>query len=259
MPPSVNFDYYPAGGEGRMKLRWLVPLGLLLVVTASARAQIARLGAPVSPLQPVGYLVATPARPQTAPYEPRPGDIVLYDDFNKFYRLIFKLANTSAPTHVAMVIARPDGTPALLELTGPRMITAKVSIVDIEPRLTNYSGAIMVRRIREPLTPKQSHDLTQFAQSESGKSFALGRVMLQATLFCPRNGLRREWFGKTYLSRDRWFCSEMVVAACASAHLLDPNKCCANATYPRDLAYDEALDLSRWYHPPVAWAPATAR
>jgi hypothetical protein len=48
----------------------------------------------------------------------------------------------------------------------------------------------------------------------------------------------------------------MVVAACASAHVLDPNRCCANATLPRDLAFDEALDLSGAYHPPVYWSPA---
>ena len=53
------------------------------------------------------------------------------------------------------LIARPDGTPALLELTGPRTLTAKVCIVDVEPRLTNYPGIVMVRRLRQPLTAEQ--------------------------------------------------------------------------------------------------------
>ena len=244
-----------------MKSQWLIPLGVLLAGTALARSQGPRTLGALSPAHAVGYLApaaapADGAGPLATPYEPRPGDIVLYDDFNRFFHFCFKLAQTGAPIHTAMVIARADGTPALLDLTGPRVITAKVCIIDLETRFKNYPGVIMVRRIREPLAPQQSRDLTQFAESQSGKSFAIARVLLQATPFCPRTGLRREFFGKTYLTRNRWFCSEMVVAACASAHVLDPNRCCANATYPRDLAFDEALDLSRAYHPPVYWSPA---
>lgn len=241
-----------------MKLHWRIPLCLLMGMATLGRGQTARLGAPVSPLTRVGFLTPANDSPAMAiarplPYQPSPGDIVLYDDFNRFYHVVFKLARTKPPTHVAMVIARPDGTPALLELTGPRMITAQVSIVDVEPRLKNYPGVVMVRRIREPLTAEQSRNLTKFAETQSGKRFALGRVILQATPFSPRSGLRRVWFGKTHHTRDRWFCSEMVVAACASARILDGKRCCANATYPRDLAYDETLDLSRSYHPPVYW------
>ena len=235
-----------------MKPRWLIPLGVLLLVAAVAHAQNAR-----GYVTPVGYLVAPAAEavtaPPAAPYQPRPGDIVLYDDFNKFYKVVFKLANTAAPSHVAMVIARPDGTPALLELTGPWMITARVAVIDIEPRLKNYPGVVLVRRIREPLTPEQSHALTQFAEREKGKGFALGRVVLQATPFCPR---RQELFATTHSTRLRWFCSEMVVAACTTAKLFDTKTCCANATYPRDLAFDETINLSALYHPPVYWSDA---
>ncbi len=243
-----------------MKTRWLAPLALLLTVTTLVSAQAARREDTHGQVTPVGYLVAAaPAstlRPAPAVYEPRPGDIVLYDDFNKLFHFLFKLAKTDAPTHVAIVVARPDGTPALLDLTGPKTISAKVVILDVDTRLKSYPGVIMVRRIRQPLTPEQSQDLTRFAQTESGKSFALPRVMLQGTPFCPRVGLRRELFGKTYLTRDRWFCSELVVAACASARLLDPRAVRANATYPRDLAYDETINLSSLYHPPMWWTAA---
>ena len=68
-----------------------------------------------------------------------------------------------------------------------------------------------------------------------------------------RSGLRRELFGHTYLDRNRWFCSELVVAACAVANIVDGKHCCANATLPRDLAVDQWLDLSASYHPPVRW------
>lgn len=243
-----------------MNGRWLCPLGVLLIVVALADAQPARLG---SPVLPVGCLLQPSASaqsaPKTVPYQPRAGDIVLYDDFNRFYKIVFPLAGTSAPSHAAMVIERPDGTPALLELTGPRMLTAKVCIVDIEPRLSSYPGVVMVRRLRQPLSAEQCCDLNKFAEKESGKSFALGRIVLLVTPFCPRTGLRKDLFGKTYSSRQRWFCSELVVAACASAGVVDGRRCCANATYPRDLAFDEALDLSNLYHPPVVWNAAPSR
>jgi hypothetical protein len=246
-----------------MKSRWLIPLGVLLIVTTLTQGQPPYLGEPIPrPLSPpVGHLV--PLSPlsdsKAITYDPRPGDIVLYDDFSRLYHLALKMANTAPPTHAAMVIARPDGTPALLELTGPTMMFAKVVIMDVETRFRAYPGTVMVRRVRTPLSSQQCQDMTQFAEMQTGKSFALGRVLLQATPFCPRTGLRREWFGRTYPSRNRWFCSEMVVAAGAAAHVLDGKAHCANATYPRDLAYDETLDLSSLYHPPMLWNAAQAR
>src|SRR5262249_33994928 len=52
------------------------------------------------------------------PYFPRPGDILLYDNCSKALTLGFKLVGSGPPIHVAIVIARPDGTPAILEV-GP--------------------------------------------------------------------------------------------------------------------------------------------
>jgi hypothetical protein len=112
-----------------------------------------------------------------------------------------------------------------------------------------------VRRLRTPLTQEQSRELTSFAHDQCGKRFAFGRVLLQGTPFCPRSGLRHALFGHTYLNRQRWFCSELVIAACCKASLLDPRSCCGNALYPRDLAVDERFDLSPLYHPPMTWSP----
>jgi hypothetical protein len=206
-----------------------------------------------------GYLVCpaesgSPATgSQVVPYQPQPGDLILYDDFSKFHQICYKLACTEAPVHVAMVIAREDGKPALLELTGPIAITAKVCILDVESRMANYPGTVMVRRIRQPLTPEQSHELTCFAEQQVGKRFALGRIVLQITPLCPRTGLRKTLFGHTYLNRNRWFCSEMVVAAGTCAQVFDPQIHKANAIYPRDMAYDDTMDLSGLYHPLVSW------
>ena len=245
-----------------MAARWLVPMGVLLMVTAHAPGQGSRGEATSNAILPVGYLVPAAsdtqnARANTVPYQPQPGDIILYDNFDKVFHFLFKLVNSSAPTHVAMVVARADGTPALLDLTGPHVVTATVKILDVETRLKSYPGVIMVRRLREPLTAEQSHALTQFAEAERGKSFAVGRVALLATPFCARTGLRQEWFGRTYPTRQRWYCSELVFAAGAAAQLYDAKAVCANATYPRDLAFDETIDLSRLYHLPVSWSAAS--
>jgi hypothetical protein len=242
-----------------MKSCWLIALGMLLGAATAVSAQDLRahLG---SPVQQAGYVdVPLDAqRSEARPYVPQPGDIVLYDDFNPFFHFAFWVARTAPPTHVAIVIARENGGSALLELTGPRVLTARVAIIDVEPRLAHYPGVIMVRRLRQPLTAEQSRELTRFAQAQVGKGFAVGRVALQGTPFCPRCGLFRMLFGHTYLDRDRWFCSELVVAACSVCGVLDAHAQCGNALYPRDLAVDETLDLSRLYFPPVAWGPQSA-
>jgi hypothetical protein len=240
-----------------MQGRWLVTVAVFLGVAGWCRSQ--QSGAEPAPRRPAGYLISpTPvvrvSYPSVQPYWPQPGDIIVYDNANKFFHLMFKMANTAPPTHAAMVIARADGTPALLELAGPRTMTAQVCIMDVEPRLASYPGTAEVRRIRRPLTPEQSEELTRFAESQVGKRFALFRCVLLGTPFCPREGLRREWFGHTYASRQRWFCSELVVAAGASAHLYEPTAHCANAVVPRDLAVDEKVDLSKLYYPPVPWS-----
>ena len=243
-----------------MRPRWLLPVGIFLMIATTARAQTPRVEPARGQVETVGHLVvdghaAAADSVKPLPYQPQPGDIVLYDDFNKFFHFIFKLAKTAPPTHAAMVIAGTDGKPALLELTGPKVITARVVIMDVDKRFKSYPGMVMVRKIREPLTPEQSRDLTQFAEAQVGKAFALPRVVLQVTPFCARTGLRKELFGHTYTNRNRWICSELVVAACASARILDGKRCCANATYPRDLAFDEVLNLSATHHAPALWVP----
>jgi hypothetical protein len=192
---------------------------------------------------------------QVEPYCPQPGDILLYNYSCKMYALALWWVGTDAPSHAAIVFARPDGTPAILEV-GPHstfhMFTA-TCIVDVLPRLSGYPGCIMVRRPLCPLTPEQSAELTQFALAQNGKKFATGRLLLQATPFKCRSGLRHALFARTCLDRKRWICSENVVAAATVAGLMDPKVHFANCMYPRDLAYDEHYDLSGTYAVPVLW------
>jgi hypothetical protein len=201
----------------------------------------------------IGYLITGPATTQTTAYHPQAGDIVLFNEDNRLYHVLFRLVQTCPPTHVGIVMCREDGAPVLLDLTGRTVIGAHVSVVDIPPRLASYPGTIMVRRLRQPLTAEQSAALTRFARAQEGKEFAVERLALQATPFRPRIGLRRYCFGRTYLDRRRWLCSELVVAAVCAAGVLATNEYPANAIYPGDLAFDEWIDLSAHYDVPLPW------
>src|SRR5437016_3646341 len=111
-----------------MRSRWLIPVGALLCLCLAAHGDEPA----VASKRSAGYLVmprepgqaATPftltnrekgdkganTRSELLPYEPQPGDIILYDSFSKFQHFIYRFARTSAPMHASMVIAREDGT-----------------------------------------------------------------------------------------------------------------------------------------------------
>jgi hypothetical protein len=241
-----------------MPMRWqgLASLGVMLMLAAWGRGGASPCAGPASPQ--AGYVVIPVddvhgSRLETIPYLPQPGDILLFDDENPFYHFLFTLRGAGPPVHVAIAFARPDGSPALLDLTGPTVRTGRVSLLEVMPRLETYPGVILVRRLRKPLSPAQCADLCAFATVQQGKEFALGRMLLQATPFCCRNGLRHCLFAGTCMNRERWLCSELVVAAATAAHILDPRTFPANSIYPGDLAYDTKYDLSGLYQSPVLW------
>lgn len=193
------------------------------------------------------------------PYFPQPGDLLIYDNCSKFLSFAFRMIGSDTPIHAAIVIERPDGTPAILEVgpnSRPHAFT-KTFIVEVWPRLESYPGIVMVRRPRTPVTHEKSVELTHFAEAQVGKKFAVGRLALQGTPFRCRCGLRQSLFAKTCFDRDRWICSENAVAAATIAGILDPKVHFANAMYPRDLAYDERYDLSEQYFDPVMWSPVS--
>jgi hypothetical protein len=254
------------------KLLVTVLMGMLLIApttvaapppakpTGSAAPAVAAAFQPAAPMQ-AGYLVI-PVRDargrdelQVEPYYPRAGDILLYDYHEKILDLAFKYVGSGSPIHSAIVIDRPDGRPAILEIganSRPQAFT-EAFIVEVKPRLDSYPGAVMVRRPRQPLTPEQAEHLRTWSLAQQGKKFAVGRLALQGTPFNCRKGLRHMLFAHTYLDRDRWICSENVVAGATVAGLLDPHVHFANSMYPRDLAYDEKYDLSATYQVPVLW------
>jgi hypothetical protein len=185
-------------------------------------------------------------------FAPREGDIVLYDSHQPWITRVYRLVGTDGPLHAGIVYKKADGTPALLEAGANYHF--KVGSYDVPTRFGEYDGTILVRRLRAPLTPEQSKKLTEFCEKQEGKFYAVGRLVLQGTPLKARGKLT-SLLGRTSLDRDRWICSELVVAAATAAGVLDGKDFPANGIYPRDLAYDEQFNLGRFYHVPALWYP----
>jgi hypothetical protein len=189
---------------------------------------------------------------QREPFTPKECDIVLYDDHNAFITRVYKLVGTNGPLHVGIIFRRADGTPALLEAGANRV--PRVQILEVDNRLHHYDGTILVRRLKTPLTAEQSKKMTEFCLAQEGKTYAVLRLMLQGTPLRPR-GWMDPVLGKTSLERSHWFCSELVTAAATAAGVLNGKEFHANAIFPRDLCYDERVNLSQFYEPPALWYP----
>lgn len=195
-------------------------------------------------------------------YVPQPGDIMLRLDHSKFWRTTHYMALAFDPNGSAIVFARPDGTPAILE-AGP-CDTRWVRTLDLLSHLKEYTdiGRVWIRRRRVPLTPEQSQRLTEFALAQDGKRFALFRLGVQLTPFRSRGPLRTYVVGGPHGGcRRSYFCSELVSEACVAAGLLDPARMRPSATYPRDLFYGRSfnlflnrhLDINEGWFPPARW------
>jgi hypothetical protein len=209
------------------------------------------------------YCLDSVLRGPAAAYVPQPGDIMLATDSNVFWKITHDLALAGEPHNSAIVVARPDGSLALLE-AGPND-TLFVRVQDLLPHLCEYAakGPVWLRQRRTPLTCAQSAQLTEFAMRQDGKRFALIRLGAQLTPFRSRGPLRTYVLGKPRGDRAAYFCSELVSEACVAAGLLDPERTRPAATYPHDLFFDRSLNLfidrnyrlaDDWY-PPARWAP----
>jgi hypothetical protein len=187
-------------------------------------------------------------------YHPQPGDLVLFDSHDPVMAKAYSYSGTGAPLHAGIVFYRKDGTTAILE-AGTNAVM-KVFIFDLDSRLHDFDGTILIRCPRKPLSKEQADRLCEFAIAQEGKPYALGRAVMHANPLRPRSGWFPQTFGKTVLDRDRWICSELAVAAATTAGLLDPNLHPANMMLPRDLCYDERYDLSPAYEAPALWYPS---
>jgi hypothetical protein len=235
---------------------------LMLLVLCSV------LGMDPLPVAPEGSYLYQPAfciddvlRGPAEPYLPQPGDIMLRLDGSVFWKVTHYLALAFDPNGSGIVFARPDGSLAVLE-AGPND-TKFVGTLDLLPHLREYEeqGKVWIRRRRVPLTPEQSCRLTEFAQAEEGKRFALVRLAGQLTIFRSRGPLRTWFVGKPKGDRCSYFCSELVSEACVYAGLLDPARTRPSATYPHDLFFGRSwnlylnhhLEINEGWCPPARW------
>ncbi len=186
-------------------------------------------------------------------YQPQPGDILLFDDHSELTVKIYRWVGTDGPLHAAVVFRKPDGTLATLE-AGTNAVM-KVFNFDLEPRLQDFDGTILVRRLHKPMSGEQVRRHAEFAQAQEGKRYAIGRLALQGTPLRPRGSWLAPYFGRTVVDRERWICSELVVASLVVAGVFDVDDYPANVMYPRDLCYDERFDLSPHYEAPAMWYP----
>lgn len=186
------------------------------------------------------------------PYVPREGDVLLFDDMSEWWTFLYKIAETAPPFHAGIVIKKPDGQLAVLE-SGPDD-TLHVYILDIHPRLTEFSGSIQVRQAKRELTKEESERLTNFAVAQEGKRYAMWRLLLQGTYVRHRGGLKEKYLATTYFDRKRWLCAEIVVTAATMVGLMDPNEVKATTTYPLDMVDDVRFDLSATYGPTMFWS-----
>jgi hypothetical protein len=198
------------------------------------------------------YLFRATDKPGTR-YHPRSGDIVLFDDHSPLTARIYNMFGTAGPLHAGIVFQKPDGKMAILE-AGTNAVM-KVFVFDLDTRLHGFDGTILVRQLRKPLNDEQTTRLADFALAQEGKPYSIGRVVLHMMPLRPRTSYLTPIFGRTVLDRERWICSELVVASAVTAGVLNGDDYPANAMVPRDLAYDERFDLGNYYERPALWYP----
>ena len=175
-------------------------------------------------------------------YEPQPGDIMLSTDGSIFWIIMHNIALTSHPTHSGILFRRKDGCMAVLE-GGPHD-TLRCRALDALPHLHSYEteGRVWIRRRATPLTKEQSDRLTEWAEAQDGKIFALQRLAWQLCPLRPRGPLTR-YFGKPAgTTRQTFYCSELVMESCVAAGLVDQETARPSATYPRDIFFDSSLN-----------------
>jgi len=216
------------------------------------------------PGQTVGYLYhAVPngcggTCTAVAPWVPREGDLIFFDDRKTFWDFLYWIGGTAAPFHVGLVVKRPDGNMAVLE-AGPDD-TLHVHLLDVTPRMNEFlkdfpKGILQVRQCKACLTPEQSKALTDFAVRNENKRYAWLRLLMQGTYVRKRGSWREEAYATTYLDRKTWLCCEIVVSGAHLVGLIDGKVIKSEVTYPLDIVNDARFDLSPNYAPAALWSP----
>ncbi|MBI3408496.1 MAG: hypothetical protein HY040_09100 [Planctomycetes bacterium] len=210
------------------------------------------------------YCIDHCLRGKATAYVPQPGDILLATDPDRFWTITHNLAFAYEPHNSGLVVARPDGSLALLE-AGPND-TLWIGVVDLLPHLREYEakGRVWIRKRRTPLTPEESACLTNFAMRQEGKRFALIRMGGMLTPIRARGPLRTYFLGKPRGERDAYYCAELVMEAIVATGLVDAETSRPGATFPHDLFFDHShnlylsrrFSLAHGWEPPARWVSA---
>lgn len=218
------------------------------------------IGKPVPPNHPHGYLwyYKVDEKGKTVrevmPYEPREGDWLFFDDMSEWWEFLYSIADTAPPFHAGIVVKKPDGSLGVLE-SGPDD-TLWVYVLDLIPRLHTFKGVLQVRRVKHPLTPEQSACLSDFAERQKGKRYAMWRLLLQGSPIKSKGGPLREKCAHTLYNRHRWLCAEIVVTASALIGLTDGKKIKGSNTYPLDIIDNKKHpELADVFEDAAYWAP----
>jgi hypothetical protein len=205
-------------------------------------------------------------RGEARAYVPQPGDVMVYTDDNIFWAITHDLAGAFEPHGSGIVVRRPDGSLGILE-AGPND-TMYVRVLDELPHLCEYEsrGPVWIRKRKTPLTPEESARLTEWAERQEGKRFALIRLGGQLTLLRSRGPIRTYFVGGPHGDRDSYFCSELVTESAVYAGLIDRKTARPAATYPHDLFHDWSfnpyinshLPLAEGWEPPARWVSCPA-
>jgi hypothetical protein len=232
----------------------------LLLLSGRANAQMCE-KAIDSYLYDPSYCLDEVIRGKPRAYVPQPGDVMLATDKNKFWKVTHDLALAFEPHNSAIIVQRYDGSLGILE-AGPND-TIWVKISPLLPHLKEYAdkGPVWIRKRHTPLTAEQNACLTDWAERQYGKRFALGRLALQLTPFRDRGPFRTEFMGKPHGDRNSFFCSELVMESCVTAGLVDRETARPSATYPHDLFFDHShnryiskhVPLIHDWDPPARW------
>src|SRR5205823_14766749 len=107
--------------------------------------------------------------------------VLLATDDNRFWALTHNLAFAFEPHNSAIVVQKSDGSLGILE-AGPNDVP-RVLITPMLPHLKEYAdkGPVWIRKRKTPLTAEQNACLTEFAERQVGKRFALVRLAGQLT------------------------------------------------------------------------------
>lgn len=178
-------------------------------------------------------------------YVPQAGDIILFRNSSVVARMAYYLTLSGSTTHVALVVARPDGTLSMLEA----MPGDPVAMGDLCQRVRAYRGKVGVRRRKIPLTAEQSACLTEFACAQVGKPFNILGLFVPPVSFPFR--IISGPVDLHCLHRSKWICTSLVLRTCLAAGLICPDRINPEGAVASDLTGDVFLDLSCGWYPGV--------